>query len=464
MENIHFDYDLEPSRDILCIDCKSFYASTECVLRGFDPLTTELVVMSYPSDRIEQRGSGLILAASPAAKKAYGIRNVSRARDLPFPYPKSLKIVPPRMKLYLKMNQRINRIYKTYCDEDNHHVYSIDESFLDVTNALGLFQVESPYELARLIQQDVFHQTGIYTTVGIGDNPLLAKLALDNAAKKSSDMKAEWRYKDVPKTIWRIPQLTDFWGIGGRMAKRLHNMGIRSVDQLAHSNYFYLKDRLGVIGGQLYAHAWGIDRTFLGQSYQPKSRSLGNQQILPRDYEKKEEVAIVVKEMADQIGTRLRQAGLETEGLTLHLGFSKDYRPIEGKTYVRRHLTLPRTQQTKALMEAAMLLFQLIYKGQVIRSVGLTADHLSQEGEGQLDLFTPVEKLERGKRLDETVDRIRHRFGFQKLLYAHSMMEGGRAIARSSLVGGHAGGLGGLEEGIEARRKNDKNWKNFYRL
>ncbi len=97
-----FDYAKEPSRDILCIDCKSFYASVECAAIGKDPLTTELVVMSYPSEDRSQRGSGLILASSPAAKKAYNISNVSRARDLPFPYPKSLIIVPPRMRLYME--------------------------------------------------------------------------------------------------------------------------------------------------------------------------------------------------------------------------------------------------------------------------------------------------------------------------------------------------------------------------
>lgn len=77
--NPRFDYTKEPSRDILCIDCKSFYSSVECVERGLNPLKTKLVVMSYPSDDPSKRGSGLILASSPAAKKAYEISNVSRS-------------------------------------------------------------------------------------------------------------------------------------------------------------------------------------------------------------------------------------------------------------------------------------------------------------------------------------------------------------------------------------------------
>lgn len=185
--NPRFTYSKEPSRDILCIDCKSFYASVECVDRGLNPLKAKLVVMSYPSDNPTERGSGLILASSPAAKKAYGISNVSRSRDLPFPYPEDLIIAPPRMSLYMRKNMEINNIYKKYADEQNHAVYSIDESFLDVTDSLRLFGAKNARDLAKMIQIDVFKQTGIYTTIGIGDNPLLAKFALDLESKKNAE-------------------------------------------------------------------------------------------------------------------------------------------------------------------------------------------------------------------------------------------------------------------------------------
>lgn len=109
-QNPVFVYEKEPSRDILCIDCKSFYASVECVEKDLDPLTTKLVVMSYPSDSTETRGSGLILASSPAAKKAYGITNISRARDLPFPYPSGFIYCCPKDGLLYGKEQR-NQFY-----------------------------------------------------------------------------------------------------------------------------------------------------------------------------------------------------------------------------------------------------------------------------------------------------------------------------------------------------------------
>ena len=83
---------------------------------------------------------------------------------------------------------------------------------MDITNSLNLFDAPDARALAKKIRQDVYDQTGIYTTIGIGDNPLLAKLALDNEAKDTRDMIAEWRYEDVPEKLWRIPQLTDFGG------------------------------------------------------------------------------------------------------------------------------------------------------------------------------------------------------------------------------------------------------------
>ncbi len=84
-QNPVFVYEKEPSRDILCIDCKSFYASVECVEMDLDPLTTKLVVMSYPSDSTEKRGSGLILASSPAAKK-HTASPISAAPEI-YPFP-----------------------------------------------------------------------------------------------------------------------------------------------------------------------------------------------------------------------------------------------------------------------------------------------------------------------------------------------------------------------------------------
>lgn len=116
-------------------------------------------------------------------------------------------------------------------------VYSIDETFVRLNASKRLFGL-STYEFARRFQQDIFRETGLYCTIGIGDNMLLSKLALDNEAKRNLDMIATWHYEDVPQTVWKIKKMTDFWGINKRTEKRLNNKGIYSIEELAYSDFF----------------------------------------------------------------------------------------------------------------------------------------------------------------------------------------------------------------------------------
>ena len=451
-KNLQFDYTKEPSRDILCIDCKSFYASCEAVSLGYNPLEVKLVVMSYPSDNPQERGSGLILASSPAAKKAYNISNVSRARDLPYPYPDDLVIVAPRMNYYMAVNKKINNIYRTFVGDEDIAVYSVDETFLDVTNSLLYFNVDKAYDLARMIQTKVYEETGIYVTVGIGDNPLLAKLALDNESKHNRDMKAEWRYEDVADKLWSIPELTDFWGIGSRTAKRLNTLGIHSIYDLAHANYYKLKSEMGIMGAQLYAHSWGIDRTFLGEKYTPKSKSVGNSQVLPRDYTGQGKIEVIIREMADQVATKLRRDNLYTQCVSLWIGYSLSYIDNEGRTGFSKQITIPNTNNSKTISDHLVTLFRQYYYGQVVRNIGVNATKLSHDSNQQLSIFEDLETIEKDRDIDKVVDEVRSKFGFSKMIYASSKLEGARALERSKLVGGHAGGMVGLEN--EKKKKN----------
>lgn len=455
-ENLVFDYHKEPSRDILCIDCKSFYASCEAVERGLNPLKVKLVVMSYPSEKISERGSGLILASSPAAKAAYGISNVSRARDLPFPYPEDLVIAPPRMNLYMQVHRKVNDVFRKYVDNENVHTYSVDETFLDVTDSLKYFKCETAYQLAKIIQTDVYNETGIYTTVGIGDNPLLAKLALDNEAKHQKDMKAEWRYEDVPTKLWTIKNITDVWGIGNRTAKRLNAMGINTVYDLAHANYYKIKKSMGVIGAQLFAHSWGIDRTFVGETYITKSKSIGNSQVLNRDYTNKEEIAVVIREMADQVATRLRKENYKAGSITLWVGYSLSYQDEDGRRGFAKQVRIEPTHNSQKIAAVLLKIFNNEYDVQVVRNIGVNCTNLVHFHAEQLNLFESVEKREKDDHLDEAVDLIRKKYGFRKLVYATSLTRGGRAIERSALVGGHAGGMIGID-GEDAEDETKKN-------
>lgn len=428
MGDFFFDYKNEPREDILCIDMKSFYASCECVERGLNPLKALLVVMSNADN-----SGGLALAVSPKAKELLNIKNVTRRYEIP--YHKDLLIVPPRMNLYIKVNLIINNIFRRYVSDDDILVYSIDETFVRVTASEKLFNM-TPQEFAVQFQREIYFETGLISTIGIGDNLLLSKLALDNEAKKNRNMIATWHYEDVPTTVWKIKNLTDFWGINKKTEKTLNNKGIYSINDLAHYNYFHLKDSLGVIGEQLIAHSWGIDRTKISEEYKPKSKSIGNSQVLMKNYTKKNEILVVLKEITEQVATRIRKKNLKTSSIRIGVGYSRE----ENVTGFSKQMKIVPTENSKVLVNHAISLFEQNYKdGYAVRHLSVTFSKLEESNNLQLNLFEdPYETINQNE-LDGIVDKIRSRYGFESIVHASSYTEGATAIERSKLVGGHSG-------------------------
>ena len=415
----------------------------ECAARKLDPLTTMLVVMSTA----DNTGKGLILASSPAAKERLGISNVTRANNLPN-HP-DLWQVPPRMNLYIQENVKFNQLLKEYVAEEDHLVYSIDESLMDVTASMNLFfpdtglsRQEKRWRFAKRIQKEAYEKLGLVLSVGIGDNPLLAKLALDNGAKHHPKFRAQWQYQDIPETVWKIPKMQDFWGIGSRMEKNFYRMGIDTIWQLAHTDPDLLYQKFGVMGQQYYYHANGIDRTILAEAAPVvKEKSYGNSQVLPRTYTDAGEIELVVREMAEQVAARIRRHGCLTQCVSLFIGGA-----MGEKNGFSHQMKIPATDNTKALMAYCLQLFRKYYTGQAVRHVGITYSRLLFTHSRQLDLFHTPEESEKAEHLDQIIDLIRQKYGFTAIVHATSKINGARSITRSHLVGGHAGGgPGGLD-------------------
>ena len=427
-------FDQEPHGVFFLIDNKSFYASCEAVARGLNPLKVPLVVLS----EAENTNGGLILATSPEAKQLFHLKaNVSRKRDLP--NDPRLWVVPPRMNLYIQRNLQINQIFHQFASEKEVWPYSIDESILDMTHSWQLFG-NSIREVARLIQKTIRHQLGLYTTVGIGDNPIQAKLALDNYAKHNHELIGEIHYETVPDKIWSINDLTDVWGIGPRMAKRLNRLQIHNMYELAHTNPYLLKQQLGIIGSQLFATAWGVDRSQLKEPLKPKEASLGNSQVLPRDYLTQNEIETVIKEIGEQVAARLRQHHKLAGCLSLSIGFSYAAAETDGRGGFHQALKIEPTNDNQALTQQLLWLFRKNWDGQAIRNIGVYSSKLSPDTGQQLNLFeSPLNQIQHSK-LNQVIDEIHRRFGFTKLVYATSLLPGGTAIERAALVGGHNGG------------------------
>lgn len=255
-------------------------------------------------------------------------------------------------------------------------------------------------------------------------------------------MRANWSYEDVEKKVWAIPKMTDFWGIGNRMEKRLHGLGIFSIKELAQANPDLIKKELGIMGLELWFHANGIDESNVHKPYKPKSKGIGNSQVLPRDYIKPRDIEIILREMAEQVAVRLRRAGKKATVVSIHLGYSK----AEQKRSIHTQIKIEPTNQTALLTNYVLKLFHTKYTSGAIRNVAVNYSGLVDESFGLISLFDDIEKIEKEERLQSAIDAIRTEFGFTSLLKGNVLDQASRTIARSKLIGGHsAGGLDGLK-------------------
>ncbi|MGN1400936.1 MAG: DNA polymerase thumb domain-containing protein [Bacillus sp. (in: firmicutes)] len=415
------DYSKLPDRQIICVDMKSFYASCSAVMEGLDPLTCHLVVVGD-----KERQGSIVLAASPLMKEEFGIRTGSRLFEVPDD--PRIKIVNPKMKTYLRISMEINRLFNRYVPKEAIHTYSVDESFLEVDGTELLHG--SARKTAEKIRDEITREYQLPCAIGIGPNMLMAKLCLDLDAKKKGI--AEWSYGDIPEKLWPVSPLSKMWGIGKQVERTLNGMGIFTVGQLANHSLEELEKKFGVMGNQLYYHAWGIDLSEIGAPIVEGQISYGKSQILLRDYKKEEEIKRVILEICEEVARRARAGRKAGRTISLGVGYSKDEL---GGGFLRSRTIESPTNITMELYAICLELFRENYNGQIVRKLSVSLSNISDDTSMQLDLFE--QDNWKKKELGYVVDQIRGRFGSRSLLRAVSYAEGGTAIYRSKLVGGH---------------------------
>ena len=343
------------NRVYMCIDLKSFYASVECVERGLDPMTTNLVVAD--ESRTEKT---ICLAVSPSLK-SYGLSGRSRLFEVigkvkqinnerrkkinnyrfsgrsfnneeinnnPYLKLDYIKAVP-RMNCYMKYSKNIYNIYLKYISAEDIHVYSIDEVFCDITTYLKLYKLNA-HELASKIIKDVYDTTGITATCGIGTNLYLAKVAMDIVAKHIEPNKDGVRIAELDeisyrKLLWNHKPLTDFWRIGRGYAKKLENNNLYTMGDIARfsiNNEDRLYKLFGINAELLIDHAWGYEFCTIHdiKNYKPSTNSLSSGQVLhePYDYKK---AKLIVNEMMDLLVLDIVDKHLITDHIVLTVGY-----------------------------------------------------------------------------------------------------------------------------------------------
>ena len=409
-------------RSIAVIDLKAFYSYVECLDRGLDPWKTPLVVAD------KDRGTNtIVLSVSPYLKKR-GVPSRCRIKELP----KKFKYVyaTPRMERYLKKSADVVGVLYHFVAEEDVHVYSIDEAFVDLTTYLSYYKM-TPLQMVTTIINQIKEETGLQATAGIGDNFFLAKVALDIYAKTAKNGIARLSSNEIKEKLWPITPLHKVWSIGQRTEAKLNTMNIFTVKDIATSNPDYLKSKFGIMGEQLWRHANGIDDADIHEKYEPKERSFSLGQVLFRDYQKDEAITII-REMVDTLTSRMRNENKMCNTVSLYIGYSKK---LGG--FARRTTLLSASDDSKVILEAVLEIYQRYISDLPIRNIGIYFGGLAPASHQQLNLFeNDKEQIDR-LNLQKAVDVLHSKYGNNSVLRASSLLEESTIKERNEYIGGH---------------------------
>ncbi len=431
-------------RFFVCIDLKSFYASVECIDRGLDPFSTNLVVAD-PA-RTEKT---ICLAITPAMK-ALGVSN--RCRVFEIPEGIDYIMAKPRMHRYMEASTDIYGVYLSYVSPEDVHVYSIDECFIDATPYLSMYHTDAR-GFARLLMDAVFAETGICATAGVGTNLFLAKVALDVTAKHAPDNIGYLDETSFRQNIWFHQPITDIWNIGPGIARRLARYGVFDLAGVCAMHPETLYKEFGKNAEFLIDHAWGQEPCSIAEihAYKPQGHSMVNGQVLSCNYSF-EEARTVMREMVDASVLELVEKRLVTDRISLAIGYERKRtgevfegghgkrfigNAHEGHTGGSRKLER-RTASISYLMPRFCKLFDettLPSKG--IRRITIGFDNLSPAESATVTLFDDVAAEQEEQRLQETILAVQKKFGKNACLKATSLLEKSTARERNEQVGGH---------------------------
>lgn len=426
---------------VMCIDLKSFYASVECADRGLDPFTTNLVVAD------PDRSANTICLAITPAMKALDVKNRCRVRDIPEGI--DYHIAVPRMRRYMEASGQIVAAYLELVSAEDVHVYSIDECFIDVAPYLRLYRTDAR-RFARKLMDAAYQATGVTATAGIGENMFQAKVALDVCAKHAADGIAQLDAELFKREVWFHRPITDIWGIGPGIARRLAKHGAYDLAGVCATNPKVLHREFGKNAEYLIDHAWGLETCTVSQarSYRPRGHSLSNGQVLMRDYAPAE-AETLLREMTLTSSLELVEKGLCAQVVSVWAGYSASNFPHQswekfgpcgsGASGAGGSAKLPKpTNDAGTLTDAVLAMFRArVAPNLAIRRLNVAFDELVDANDVQPTLFDDDRAEKKAVAVSRAMVDVRRRFGANALMKATSLKEEANGMERNNQVGGH---------------------------
>ncbi len=390
-------------RVILHCDCNSFFASVE---EALNPALKGVPMAVCGS--VEAR-HGIVLAKNELAKK-YNIKTAETVYSAKRKCP-NLVITEPHYDLYQEYSERVNEIYKRYTDMVEP--FGIDESWLDVTASGKFFGTGE--QIAHEIRTAVKKEIGITISVGVSFNKVFAKLGSDYKKPDAVTVIDEKNFKSI---VYPLP-VGALLFVGAKTEEVLHRIGIKTVSELASATPALLTSRLGRVGDMLQKYAKGLDDSPV-LSVPDEVKSVGNGFTFKQDIVSFEQAQVGINYLCEHIGTRLRKKGMKCSTVVLTI-------KNEFLTSIQRQR--PQSPPTDISREIAATAYAILreewYEGNPIRMLTVTAANLCRADRvvEQLDFFDTGSEKKRSKvkKREQTVDKIRQKYGSDSILSGSSM-------------------------------------------
>lgn len=349
-----------------------------------------------------ERRHGIILSKTEEAKRA-GVRTGMALWEARRACPE-LVVLPPRFDRYIYFTREVQKIYADYTDR--REPFGLDESWLDLT---GCVAVRDGVSAAQEIRRRVKRELGLTVSVGVSWNKVFAKLGSDYKKPDAVTVISRENYKEL---VWPMPA-GELLFVGRATSRRLRELGIATIGDLAQADGELLRLRLGKPGLDLHESAAGRENSPVRRAGEsPPPKSVGNGTTPPRDMRSRADALPVLTSLAESVGRRLRSFGLLAGNITLELRSDA----LEWRSHGVQ-LPHPTDCDMEILAAALELLDESHRWPNALRSVAIRAGELCQATlPEQMDVFTDYAGRDAQRRLDGAIDRLRARFGRESVL------------------------------------------------
>lgn len=388
-------------RTIMHIDVNSAFLSWQAVynLQKGETLDLRDIPSAVGGSQADRRG--IILAKSTPAKK-FGVTTGEVIWQARQKCPE-LVVVPPNYDLYMKCSNMLYEMMKEYSPRLQR--FSIDEMFLDYTGMEPHFG--DAVAAAHLIKDRIKKEMGFTVNIGIGENKLTAKVAGD---LKKPDMVHTLFPHELEAKMWPLP-VGDLFMVGRQTRKKLVEMNINTIGDLAKADRKFLCGRLKSFGNVIWCYANGIDESPVQSGYYLQMKGIGNSTTIKFDVTEPETAYKVLLSLTESVALRLRAARSCCRVVSVEI------RTAGLDSYSHQRKLMNHTNITMEIFETVRELFNECWKSEKIRHLGVRVTDLCSDEFMQASIFDKQCK-DKKQALDGAMDVLRGRYGNASVMRA----------------------------------------------